>query len=86
MIKSLIGDKILVEILEAEKQTASGIFIPAGVSKKEFKAKVLMIGPKTKHIKKDDIIKYYEHCGINVSHNNKESLVLKESTEVIAIL
>lgn len=86
IIKSLIRNKILVEISPAETQTASGLFIPGSAAKEKFEGKVLMVGPKVTSMKEGDTIRFYEHCGAPVSHDNKNCLILNELTDVIAVL
>lgn len=86
VIKTLIRDKVLVEILEAADKTASGIFIPTDSSKKTLKGKVLMNGPSVKHIKEGDKVKYYDHCGEPIEYQGKKCIFLKESTDIEVIL
>lgn len=86
IIKRLIRNKILVEISPAETQTASGLFIPGSAAKEKFEGKVLMVGPLVKSMKEGDTIRYYEHCGAPVTHDNKTCLILNELNDVVAVL
>lgn len=85
-IKSLLNDKVLVEISQAETQTASGIFLASESIKKTLEGRVLLVGPKVKTVKVGDRIKYYDHCGVAVEHQGKECLFLKEATEIELVL
>ena len=39
-----LGDKVVVEVLEAEEKTASGIYLPDSAKKKPTEGKVIAIG------------------------------------------
>lgn len=85
-IKSLIRNKVLVEVSDAETKTASGLFLPGSAVKNKLEGKVLMIGPLVSSIKVGDTIRYYEHCGAPVPHDNKNCLILHELNDIVAVL
>lgn len=85
-IKSLIKNKVLVEVSPAETQTASGLFLPGSAVKSKFEGKVLMIGPLVTSMKEGDTVRYYEHCGAPVTHNGKDCLILHELNDIVAVL
>jgi chaperonin GroES len=86
VIKSLIKHKVLVEISEAETQTASGLFLPGSAVKNKLEGKVLMVGPLVTSMKEGDMIRYYDHCGAPVTHDNKNCLILNELNDIVAVL
>lgn len=85
-IKSLIKNKVLVEVSPAEIQTASGLFLPGSAVKSKFEGKVLMVGPLVTSMKEGDKVRYYEHCGAPVTHNGKDCLILHELNDIVAVL
>jgi chaperonin GroES len=85
-IKSLIRNKVLVEISEAKTKTASGIFLSGEAIKKPLEGKVIMTGPTTKKIKVGDTVRYYDHCGVPIEYQGKECIFLKEEFDIIVIL
>jgi chaperonin GroES len=86
VIKSLIKHKVLVEISEAETKTESGLFLPGSTVKNKLEGKVLMVGPLVTSMKEGDTVRYYEHCGVSVSHNGKDCLILNELNDIVAVL
>jgi chaperonin GroES len=86
VIKSLIKHKVLVEISEAETKTASGLFLPGSAVKNKLEGKVLMVGPLVTSMKEGDTIRYYDHCGAPVVHDNKNCLILHELNDVVVVL
>lgn len=85
-IKSLPKDKILVEIMPLENKTESGIILVSGDGNDKFKGTVLMVGPLVDFIKVGNVVKYYEHVGTEVEHDGKNCIILREKSEVIAVL
>jgi len=76
---------VLIEPLEAEKKTASGIYLPESNSEKPQKGKVLAIGSATytegreivSPVKVNDIVVYKKWGGNEVKVDNKEVLFVK---------
>jgi chaperonin GroES len=85
-IISILRDKVLVEIIEPETKTASGIYIPTDASSKTLKGTVLMVGPKVQFVKPGDTVKYYDHCGSIMEYQGKNCIFLKEETDIEVIL
>lgn len=82
-VKNLVKDKVLVEISTAETKTASGIFLPGGSSvKSKFEGKVLMTGPLVRALNVGDEVRYHEHCGVEIDHDGKKCIILREEGEV----
>ena len=83
-----LGDKIVVERLEALTQTAGGIFLPDSAQEKPQEAKVLAVGPGRTlengsvaplDVKKGDVVLFSKYGGTEVTVDGKELLILKES-------
>ena len=77
---------IIVEPLEAETKTASGIYLPDSASEKPAKGKVLAVGPdeitesgtkRLSPVKKGDIVFYKKWGGNEVKIAGKEYLFTK---------
>ena len=84
---------LLIEPLEAQTKTASGIYLPDSASEKPQKGKVLEIGPteitekgikRTSPVKKGDIIIYKKWGGNEVKIDGKEYMFVKFE-DVLAI-
>ena len=90
-----LGDKILVKRLEAETQTASGIFLPDSATEKPQQAKVIEVGEgkindKTGKrqplaIKKNDTVLLSKWGGTEVKLESQELLIINED-DVLAIV
>ena len=89
-----LGDKILVQRLEAQEKTASGIFLPESAKEKPQQAKVVRVGTgklddKGKKIefqvKEGDTIILNKWGGTEVKLDGKEYIVMSED-EVLAIV
>ena len=89
-----LGDKILVQRLEAESQTASGIFLPESAKEKPQQAKVVAIGTgkildngerAAFQVKKGDTILLSKWGGTEISHDGDDYIMLSED-EVLAVI
>lgn len=89
-----LGDKILVQRLEAETQTASGIYLPESAKEKPQHAKVIAVGTgKTTdtgakvdfQVKKGDTIVLGKWGGTEVSVDGNDYIILGED-EVLAVV
>ncbi len=68
---------VLIEPLEKEVKTSSGIYLPDNASEKPQKGKVLAAGLKTSPVKIGDIVFYKKWGGNDVKIDNKEYLFVK---------
>ena len=85
MIKPLL-DRVLLQVLEQEEKTSSGILLPDTAKEKTQKAKVVEIGSsKDIQVKKGDIVIYDKYSGIQIKEDNKEYLIVKNE-EIVAII
>ena len=90
-----LEDRILVQTLEAEQTTASGLVIPDTAKEKPQEGKVLAVGPGRfdedgKHripldIKEGDVVIYSKYGGTEVKYDGEEYLILS-ARDVLAIV
>ncbi|MBO2452220.1 co-chaperone GroES [Actinomadura barringtoniae] len=89
-----LEDRIVVQPLEAETTTASGLVIPDTAKEKPQEGTVLAVGPGRVDDKGDrvpldvsvgDIVLYSKYGGTEVKYNNEEYLVLS-ARDVLAII
>ena len=89
-----LGDRIVVEPVEQEEQTSSGIFLPETAKEKPQQGKVIAAGPGARKetgermdmdVKVGDKVLYAKYAGTTVKMDSKELLILKE-TDVLAIV
>ena len=89
-----LGDRLIVEPIEQEGTTASGLVLPESAKEKPLKAKVLAIGPGARNedglrsamdVSTGDTVLYAKYGGTEVKLENKKYLILKE-TDVLAIV
>jgi chaperonin GroES len=89
-----LGDRLLVERLEAEEKTAGGIVLPDAAKEKPIQGKVIAVGegrrgddgkPIAMQLKKGDRILFGKYAGTEVKVDGNEYLIMKEE-DVLAIL
>lgn len=71
-----IGARVLVEQVEAEKQTVSGIIIPDAAQEKPLQAKVVAVGQEVKEVKTGDIVLYGKYKGTELEYEGKKFIML----------
>ncbi len=83
-----LGKRILVERLEEESKTSSGIIIPDNAKEKPLMGKVISISKKIadeKILKEGDTIVFGKYAGNEIKLDNKEYVVL-EVKDVLGII
>ena len=90
-----LADRLIVEPIEREEKTASGIILPETAKEKPQEGKVLAVGPGRKDeegkripmdVKEGDRVLYAKYAGTEVKlPDDHKILVLKES-DVLAIV
>ncbi len=89
-----LGDRLVVEPLEKEEKTASGIILPETAKEKPQEGTVLAAGPGRtdddgKRIEMDvkigDVVLYAKYAGTEVKIDDRKLLILKES-DILAIV
>ena len=82
-----LADRVIVERVESETKTASGIVIPDNAAEKPDQGKVLAIGPGKRNVKGElapmsvkvgDRVIFGKYSGQTVKVDGKELLVMKE--------
>ena len=90
-----LEDRILVEVLDAETKTASGLVIPDTAKEKPQEGKVIAVGPGRFDedgekripidIKTGDTVVFSKYGGTEVSYDGKDYLLLS-ARDVLAIV
>lgn len=87
-----IGDKLVIEMVEVEEKTSSGIVLPTSAKEAPSVAKVLAIGDeilndndKKDLIKIGDKIIFSKYAGTEVKLNKREYIVVKMA-DVLAVV
>ena len=84
-----LADRVLVEPLEAETKTASGIIIPDTAKEKPQKGNIVSVGPGTKEnpvaLKVGMTVLYGKYSGTELKLEGKDYLIMKES-DILAIV
>ena len=93
MLKPL-GDRIVIELIEAEEKTSSGIIVPDSAKEKPQEGKVVAAGTGRVlengqrvdlEVKEGDRIIFSKYAGTEVKYEGNEYLILRES-DVLAII
>lgn len=93
MLKPL-GDRIVIELVETEEKTASGIVLPDTAKEKPQEGKVVAVGTGrvldngervAPEVKVGDRIIFSKYAGTEVKYDGKEYLVLRES-DILAVV
>jgi len=89
-----LADRVIVKPLEGEAKTSGGIIIPDNAKEKPQKGEVIAVGPgKTAdsgqlvkpEVKKGDKVLYGKYSGTEVTIDNSEYLIMRES-DILAIV
>jgi len=80
-----LGTRVLVEQIEAETKTASGLIIPDSAKEKPLQAKVLAIGNDVDQINVGDTVIYGKFIGTELNFDGKDYLMLEQS-EILAVI
>jgi chaperonin GroES len=83
-----LNDRIVVEPLEQEEQTASGLFLPETAKEKPQQGKVLAVGPGARDedgnrmaldLSVGDVVLFAKYAGTEIKLEGKKVLIMKES-------
>ncbi len=84
-----LADRVLVEPIEAQTKTASGIIIPDNAKEKPQKGKVMAVGKGTKEnpmtVKVGDSVLYGKYSGTELKLEGKDYLIMSEK-DILAIV
>ncbi|MBU5466952.1 co-chaperone GroES [Virgibacillus sp. MSJ-26] len=93
MIKPL-GDRVVIELVEQEEKTASGIVLPDSAQEKPQEGKVVAVGTGrvtdsgeklALEVKEEDRVIYSKFAGTEVNYEGKEYLILRED-DILAVI
>ncbi|HHY20635.1 MAG TPA: co-chaperone GroES [Bacilli bacterium] len=93
MLKPL-GDRVVIELVETEEKTASGIVLPDSAKEKPSEGKVVAVGTGrvldngervALEVKENDTIIFSKYAGTEVKYQGKEYLILRES-DILAVI
>ena len=83
-----LGDRLIVEVLDEEEQTVSGIVLPDTAKEKPQRGRVLAVGPGARNergevvpleVAEGDEIIYSKYGGTDIKLGADEVLILRES-------
>lgn len=89
-----LADRLVVEPVEQEEMTASGLVLPETAKEKPQKGTVIAAGPGRRDddgdriemdVEVGDVVLYAKYAGTEIKVDGKKLLILKES-DVLAIL
>ncbi|MBQ0734429.1 co-chaperone GroES [Aquimarina celericrescens] len=84
-----LSDRVVVEPLPAETQTASGLYIPDSAQEKQQKGKVAAVGSGKKDhemtVKVGDTVLYGKYSGTELKLDGKDYLIMRED-DILAIV
>lgn len=93
MLKPL-GDRVVIELVETEEKTASGIVLPDSAKEKPSEGKIVAVGTGRVldngervplEVKENDKIIFSKYAGTEVKYDGKEYLILRES-DILAVI
>lgn len=82
-----LGDRVIVEVLEAEETTKGGIVLPDTAKEKPQQAKVIAVGKGkvsddgkvvAPEVKAGDVVLYGKYSGTELQFDERSLMVLKE--------
>ena len=83
-----LEDRVLIKPIEADKQTASGIYLPDSAQEKPIQGKVVAVGPgklldsgerAKPTVKMGDTVVFGKYAGTEVEIKNVSHLIVRES-------
>ena len=80
-----LDDRVVLEQLEQEERTKSGIILPDSAQEKPKMAKVLAVGKAVKEVQEGDVVLYKSYGHDDVKVDNKEYMIAKEE-DILAVV
>jgi chaperonin GroES len=89
-----LGDRIIIELVESEEKTASGIVLPDTAKEKPQEGKVVAVGTGrvldngervALEVSEGDRIIFSKYAGTEVKYQGTEYLILRES-DILAVI
>ncbi|PLS17217.1 co-chaperone GroES [Bacillus sp. M6-12] len=93
MLKPL-GDRVIIQLVESEEKTASGIVLPDTAKEKPQEGKIVAVGTGrvldngervALEVSEGDTIIFSKYAGTEVKYEGSEYLILRES-DILAII
>ncbi|GEM05442.1 10 kDa chaperonin [Halolactibacillus miurensis] len=93
MLKPL-GDRVIIERVEEEEKTASGIIVPESAKEKPQQGRVVAVGKGrvadngsviVLDVKENDKVVFQKYAGTELKHEGKDYLILRED-DILAII
>ncbi|MFC4324320.1 co-chaperone GroES [Litchfieldia salsa] len=93
MLKPL-GDRVVIELVQSEEKTASGIVLPDSAKEKPQEGKVIAVGTGrvldngervALEVSEGDRIIFSKYAGTEVKYEGTEYLILRES-DILAVI
>jgi len=89
-----LGDRIIIELVEVEEKTVSGLVLPDSAKEKPSQGKVVAVGTGRVldngtrvelEVKEGDTIIFSKYSGTEVKYEGTEYLILRES-DILAVI
>jgi chaperonin GroES len=89
-----LGDRVVIELVESEEKTASGIVLPDSAKEKPQEGKVVAVGSGrvtengervALEVSEGNTIIFSKYAGTEVKFEGKEYLILRES-DILAVI
>lgn len=80
-----LADRLVIEQVEAEEKSASGIILPDSAKEKPSEGQVLAVGRDVKEVKVGDKVLYGKYGPTEIKVDGREVLIAKEE-DVLAII
>jgi len=89
-----LGDRVVIEPMEAEEKTSGGIVIPDTAKEKQQKGKIIAVGKGRTaedgkvtplEVKAGDVVLYGRYSGTEIKIGGSEFLIVKEE-DILAVL
>jgi len=84
-----LADRVVIEPLPAETQTASGLYIPDSAQEKQQKGKVVAVGAGKKDhdmtVKVGDTVLYGKYAGSELKLGGTDYMIMRED-DILAIV
>jgi chaperonin GroES len=89
-----LGDRVVIELVESEEKTASGIVIPDSAKEKPQEGKVVAVGTGrvldngervALEVSEGDTIIFSKYAGTEVKYQGNEYLIIREN-DILAVI
>ncbi|WP_070121696.1 co-chaperone GroES [Bacillus marinisedimentorum] len=93
MLKPL-GERVIIELVETEEKTASGIVLPDSAKEKPQEGKVVAVGSGRLNedgervaleLKEGDLVVFSKYAGTEVKYEGTEYLIMRED-DILAVI